>query len=379
MTASNSRTRARARAAVVVLFAALAACGKKGGAFAFPPADVTFVTVQPGAVAQPIEFSGQVVAYRRVEVRSRVDGIIESRDFTEGAVVEPGQLLYQIERTRFDAAYRSAKARFDNAQRTLARLEPLLARHAVAQQDVDNARSEFESAQGAMDQAKKDLDDTEIRAKIAGRVGRTQLDVGARVTGPADLLTTIDRLDPVYVTFRPSSDQLVAWQQDSAARAMLRAGSKLTVHVLLPDGTELPRTGHLDFVAPALDPATGTQEFRARFDNADRVLLPGEFVRVRLEGLVQRAAIAVPLRAVQSALGRQFVYVVGAGDTASMRDVKPGPWAGNLWIIDQGLRPGDRVIVDGIQKVAPGRPVHATALTDSAAVPHADTMRKAGL
>jgi membrane fusion protein (multidrug efflux system) len=357
----------------------MAACGKKGAPPAFPPADVTVVTVQPGAIAQPYEFSGQVVAYRSIEVRSRVDGIIESRDFTEGQVVEPGQLLYQIERTRYDAAYRSAKARYDNAQRTLARLEPLLARHAVAQQDVDNARSESESAQGAKDQAKKDLDDTEIRAKIPGRVGRALLEAGGRVTGPNDLLTTIDRLDPVYVTFRPSNDQLLLWQQDAAARALLRAGSALAVHVVLPDGTELPRTGKLDFVAPSLDAATGTQEFRARFENADRILLPGEFVRVRLDGLVQRQALAVPLRAVQSALGRQFVYVVGPGDTAAMRDVKPGAWAGNLWIIDQGLSAGDRVIVDGIQKVGPGRPVHPTTLTDSAAVPHADSSRKVGL
>jgi membrane fusion protein (multidrug efflux system) len=371
--------RSRARAALVAAISLAAACGKKGAPFAFPPADVTVVSVQPGAIAQPYEFSGQVVAYRSIQVRARVDGIIESRDFTEGQVVEPGKLLFQIERTRYDAAYRSAKALYDNAQRTLARLEPLLARHAVAQQDVDNARSESEIAQGVMDRAKKDLDDTEIRAQISGRVGRALIDAGGRVTGPNDLLTTIDRLDPVYVTFRPSNDQLLLWQQDAAARALLKPGSALTVRVILPDGTELPRTGKLDFVAPALDAATGTQEFRARFENADRVLLPGEFVRVRLDGLVQRQALAVPLRAVQSALGRQFVYVVGPGDSAAMRDVKTGAWAGNLWIIDQGLRAGDQVIVDGIQKVGPGRPVHATVLTDSAAVPRADTSRKAGL
>src|SRR5664279_5441300 len=219
VTGTNSRVRARIPAAAVIMVASMAACGKQGAPPAFPPADVTIVTVQPGAVPQPYEFSGQVASYRSVQVRSRVDGIIESRAFTEGAVVEPGQLLYQIERTRYDAAYRSAKARFDNAQRTLQRLEPLLARHAVAQQDVDNARSEFEAAQGAMDQAKKDLDDTSIRAQIAGRVGRALLEAGARVSGPNDLLTTIDRLDPVYVTFRPSNDQLLAWQQDAAMRA----------------------------------------------------------------------------------------------------------------------------------------------------------------
>ncbi len=191
------------------------------------------------------------------------------------------------------------------------------------------------------------------------------LDVGARVTGPADLLTTIDRLDPVYVTFRPSSEQLGAWHGDPGARALIRQGSPLTVQVVLADGSLLPRTGQLDFVAPALDAETGTQEFRSVFANADRILMPGQFVRVRLVGFARDSALAVPLRAVLSGLGRQFVYVVGAGDTAVARDVHPGPWSGGLWIIDRGLRPGDRVIVDGTQKVMPGRPVRPVPLADS--------------
>jgi len=342
-------------------------CGRRGAPPAFPPPDVSIVVVQPRTVAQPYEFSGEVASYRRVEVRARVDGIIEDRPFTEGAVVEPGQLLYRLDRVRYDAAYRAARARFENAKRTLERLEPLVAQHAVAQQDVDNARSESDAAQAALEQAKKDLDDTEIRAEIPGRVGRAVLDVGARVTGPADLLTTIDRLDPVYVVFRPSSSQLLAWQQDRRARQLIRPGSDLLVRVGLPDGSELPRAGRLDFVAPALDAATGTQEFRALFQNTDRLLMPGQFVRVQLVGFARESALAVPLRAVQSGMGRQFVYVVGPGDTAATRDVHPGSWSGNLWIIEQGLKPGDRVIVDGIQKVAPGRPVRPTLLADSAA------------
>jgi len=325
------------------------------------------VEIRPGTVSQSYEFTGEVVSYRRVEVRARVDGVIQERPFTEGTVVQPGQVLYRLDRVHYDAAYHSALARFENAKRTLERLEPLLAQHAVAQQEVDNARSEFEASQAALQQAKKDLDDTDVRAEMSGRVGRTMLDVGARVTGPANLLTTIDRLDPVYVTFRPSSEQLTAWQQDPRSRALIKQGSTLTVQVALPDGSVLPRSGRLDFVAPALDAATGTQEFRAVFENADRILMPGQYVRVRLLGFARDSALAVPLRAVQSGLGRQFVYVVGAGDTAAVRDVHPGPWSGNLWIIDQGLRPGDRVIVDGAQKVFPGRPVRPVPFADSAA------------
>ena len=358
-------TRNDARVASVAAIILVAACGRKAGPPAFPPPEVAVVEVRPGTVSQVFEFSGEVVSYRRVEVRARVEGVIQERAYTEGTLVKTGQLLYRLDRVRYDAAYRSVLARYENAKRTLERLEPLLAQHAVAQQEVDNARSAFESAQGALQQGKKDLDDTEVRAEMAGRVGRTLLDVGARVTGPADLLTTIDRLDPVYVTFRPSSEQLVAWNQDPRSRALIKQGSPLVVHVVLPDGTVLPRTGRLDFVAPALDASTGTQEFRAVFDNADRVLMPGQFVRVQLAGFARDSALAVPLRAVQSGLGRQFVYVVGPGDTAVARDVHPGPWSAGLWIIDQGLKPGDRVIVDGMQKVAPGRPVRPVPLADS--------------
>ena len=335
-------------------------------AFVPPPARVGVLTVAPTALAEPFEFTGQVEPYRRVEVRSRVEGIIVDRPFTEGSMVKKGQVLYRLDQVKYEAAYRSALARLDNAKRTLARLEPLLPKHAVAQQDVDNAQSEVELAQAALDAAKKDFDDTVIRAEIDGQVGRARLELGARVTGSADLLTTIDELDPVYVTFHPSSQQLLAWQQDPQARMLLQPGtSKIAVRVVLPNGAPLPRVGHIDFMAPTLDSASGTQEFRARFDNGDRRLLPGQFVRVRLEGFQRANALAVPQRAVQQGLGRQFVYVVGAGDTVTARDVTPGPWNGKLWIIDSGLVVGDRVIVDGIQKVAPGRVVQPMPVVDS--------------
>lgn len=332
-----------------------------------PPPEVAVVEVRPGTVAQSYEFTGQVVSYRRVEVRSRVDGIVLERAFSEGTVVKPGDLLFRLDKVRYEAAYRAALARSDNAKRTLDRLEPLVSQHAVAQQDVDNARSESDAAQAALAQAKKDLDDTAVRAEIEGRVGRALLDVGARVTGPADLLTTIDRLDPVYVSFRPSSDQLIAWHESPRARELIRPGGGLSVQILLPDGSVLPRGGRLDYVAPALDPQTGTEEFRAVFQNGDRLLMPGQFVRVRLAGFAQDSALAVPLRAVLSGLGRQYVYVVGAGDTAVTRDVQPGSWSGNLWIIDQGLKAGDRVVVDGTQKVIPGHRVRPVPLSDSSA------------
>lgn len=364
---------ARSYAHIVFSISALAAVGCERSAaakapFAPPPPQVGVVTVAPTKIPEQYQFTGQIEPYRRVDVRSRVEGIIVDRPFTEGSLVKKGQVLYKLDQVKYDAAYRSALARLDNAKRTLARLEPLLPRHAVAQQDVDNARSEVELAQAALDAAKKDLDDTVIRAEIDGQVGRARLELGARVTGAADLLTTIDELDPVYVTFHPSSQQLLAWQQDPQASTLLQPGvSRLAVRVLLPNGALLPRVGHINFMAPTLDSASGTQEFRAQFSNGDRRLLPGQFVQVRLDGFARANALAVPQRAVQQGLGRQFVYVVGAGDTVTARDVTPGPWSRNLWIIDSGLTAGDRVVVDGIQKVAPGRVVKPVPAVDSSA------------
>jgi membrane fusion protein (multidrug efflux system) len=351
-----------ALAAVIVA----GACKQQAAPAAPPPPEVAVVKVEPRRVPTAYDFTGEVQPYRRVEVRARIDGVIEARPFTEGATVKPGQVLYRIDPVRPEAAYRSASARYQNAKRTLARLEPLLAQNAVAQQDVDNARAELEQAEGDLAEAKKNVDDAVVRAEIGGRVGRTNIEVGGRVTGPSDLLTTIDVLDPVYVSFRPSAQQLLQWHQDPDSRKLIQPGSPLSVEVTLPDGTRLPRTGRLDFVAPSLDAVTGTQEFRAVFQNPDRLLVPGQFVQVKLKGFTRDSALAVPQRAVQQALGRQFVYVVGKGDTVAARDIEPGPWSGSLWIIDKGLAPGERVIVDGTQKAAPGRPVRAVALADSA-------------
>jgi membrane fusion protein, multidrug efflux system len=359
---------ARTRALAIVAAAAVlgSGCKKNAPPPAPPPPEVAVVQVEPRRLPTSFEFTAEVQPYRRVEVRARIDGVIEARPFTEGSVVKPGQVLYRIDPVRPRAAYQSALARAQNARRTLQRLQPLVKENAVAQQDVDNAQAEMQGAEGELAEARKNFEDAVVRAGIQGRVGRTNLEVGARVTGPSDLLTTIDVLDPIYVSFRPSAQQLLQWKQDPEARKLIQQGSSLSVQVTLPDGTTIPRTGKLDFVAPSLDAETGTQEFRALFKNPDYLLVPGQFVRVRLTGFVRDSALAVPQRAIQQALGRQFVYVVVPGDTVVSRDVQPGQWAGNLWIIDKGLNPGDRVVVDGIQKAAPGRPVRAVALADSA-------------
>jgi membrane fusion protein (multidrug efflux system) len=247
----------------------------------------------------------------------------------------------------------------------------LLADSAVARRDVDDAQAELEraraavdDARGNVDRAKKDLDDTQVRANLDGRVGRANLQIGSRVTGSSDVLTTIDVLEPVYVSFRPTAQQLLVWRRDSAARVALAPGGSVQVQLILPDGRELPRTGRIDFVDPVVDPNTGTQQYRATFTNPDRLLVPGQFVRVRLQGLTRPNAITIPQRAVMQTLGKQFVYVVSRGDSIAARDVETGPYTEGTSVVEKGLRPGERVVVDGIQKVRPGQVVKPVPLPE---------------
>jgi len=345
-----------------------------------PPTEVTVVTVTPAPVADPVELTGAVQAYRTVQVRSQVSGVIVARPFREGSEVKAGTVLFRVDPVTYDADYRGAQAqaadaeaRLANAESNAGRLRPLLADNAVSQQDVDNAESAVKQAHAALDAARanadaarKNLSETTVRAEISGRVGRALLDVGTRVTGSDDVLTTLDVLDPVYVSFSPSSEQQLAWRRDPDTRKALQPGGSARVEAIFADGTTFPNQGKIDYVDPVVDPATGTQEYRAKFDNPSHLLLPGQFVRVRILGLVRDSAIVVPQRAVMQQLGRQSVYVVGKGDSVSVRSVIGAGWVGDKWVIDSGLVAGDRVVVDGIQKIGPGAVVKPVALPDSA-------------
>jgi membrane fusion protein, multidrug efflux system len=233
----------------------------------------------------------------------------------------------------------------------------------VAQKDVDDAQQAFDQAQAAVDQTRKDYEDTFVRAEISGRAGRTQLELGARVTGPGDLLTTVEQVDPIYVNFSPSDEDLLRLRRDVATGRLLMppAPRALAVQVTLADGSLFPAAGELNFADLALQPATGTLQLRAQLRNPQHVLLPGQFVRVRLLGLKRPSAILVPQRAVQQGLGGAFVYVVGDSGTVAARNVVATSWDGGSWLIEQGLGAGDRVVVEGVQKVTPGQPAKAVA------------------
>src|SRR5881396_1864764 len=364
-------------ALALVLVGAAAARRLAPVASAAPPApEVSVLTVVPETVTARFEYVGQAAASRSVEVRSQVTGVIVARPYDEGTDVAKGTLLFRIDPTTYEAAYRSAQARLANADRNLARLKSLLASRAIAQKDVDDAQQAFDQAQATADQTKKDYEDTFVRAEISGRAGRARLELGARVTGPSDLLTTVEQVDPVYVNFSPSDQDVLRWRRDIATRRLLVPSRVLAVQVTLADGSIFPGTGQLNFVDLALQPATGTLSLRAEFRNPQHVLLPGQFVRVRLLGLKRPDAILVPQRAVQRGLGGAFVYVLGDSNRVTVRDVVATSWERGGWLIDQGLRAGDRVVVDGIQKVGPGQvatPVAYRLAVDSSAGGVADS------
>jgi membrane fusion protein, multidrug efflux system len=348
-------------AAVVVLALVGMASRRRGPAgnanAAPPPPEVAVLTVVPETVTARYEYVGQAEASRAVEVRSQVTGVIVARPYEEGTDVAEGALLFRIDPTTYEAAYRSAAARLANAQRNLARLQPLLAARAVAQRDVDDAQTAFDEAQAARDQAKKLYDDTFVRAEIAGRAGRALLQLGARVTGPSDLLTTVEQVDPIYVNFSPSDEDLLGWRRAIAAGRLQMPRHALTVQVTLADGSVFAGTGALNFADLALQPATGTMQLRAELRNPQHVIVPGQFVRVHLLGLKRPDAVLIPQRAVQQGLSGAFVYVVNDSNVVAARSVATAAWDGNAWLIDQGLAAGDRVIVDGVQKATPGQPV----------------------
>jgi membrane fusion protein, multidrug efflux system len=353
----------------------LAGCRKKAAPAAPPPPQVTVLTVQRQTIPGQFEWVAQAAASKSVQIRSQVSGVIVERPYVEGTDVPKGKILYRIDPRTYRANYESAKARlaeseaqFANAERTLNRLKPLLAERAVAQQDVDNAQATYDEnraavldARAEVDAAKKNYDDSFVRAEISGRAGRALMELGALTSGPTDQLTTVDQVDPIYVYFNPSDQDVLQWRRDIAAKRLELPKGMLDVQATLSDGSVFRQTGKLNFVAVALQPSTSALQLRAEFPNPQHTLLPGQFVRVRLLGLKRNDAILVPQRAVQQGLSGPFVYVLGDSNKVSARNVAATAWQGTQWIIDQGLRPGDKVIVDGTQKIVPDAPVRPVA------------------
>ena len=352
-------------------FLMIGACsdGQSAGAGPMPPPEVGVLTIAPAPVVNIVELPGRVEALRTAEVRARVDGIIEQRLYAEGSDVGRGAPLFRIDsrplRASLDvqlAAVRRAQAEADNAAREVARYRPLVARDAISKQEFEaaqarlaRARADVGSAQAQVRQAQLTLGYTTVAAPIAGRVGRAEVTEGALASQSAGtLLTKIEQIDQVYVNFSQSSEELLALRRQSAGGGPAIAR---TVTVLLEDGSAYGITGTLNFLDQSVDPTTGGVGLRAVFRNPQRLLLPGQFVRVRIEAGANPNGIAVPQRAVQLTPAGSAVMVLGPGNMPSPRPVKLGRMDAGLWVVTAGLRPGERIIVDGLQKVRPGAPV----------------------
>lgn len=379
---------ARAKAAVlslaVGLTLSLGACGKSKqagpggpgggpGGGAPPPAQVSAVTIQAQTVPVPYEFTGQVEGSREVEVHARVSGILLKHTYQEGKPVRKGQTLFLIDPAPYQAVVKAAqadlaeeKAKLARFERDVARLEPLLAARAASKKDYDNAVSDAEqsratvlAAQARLDQAKLDLAYTRVDAPISGISSRAEHSDGSLVSpGATGLLTKISQVQPIWVRFSAPDQTLFRLRQGIADQSLRSpATNQLEVQLVLADGSVHPEAGKVNFSDSQIDTTTGSVALRAELPNAQSTLVPGQFVRVRLQGVVRPDAILVPQRAVQTGAQGKFVFVVGADNKAEVRPIEVGDWLGQDWVVEKGLQNGDRVIVDGTVRIGPGAPV----------------------
>jgi membrane fusion protein (multidrug efflux system) len=341
-----------------------------------PPAEVGVVVVKPQRVALTTELSGRTSPNLIAEVRPQVNGIIKKRVFTEGGDVKVGQVLYQIDPATYQAAYASAKAAEARAEASMnavrlksQRYRDLVAIKAVSQQDNDDAQASLKqaeadvaSAKAAVETARINLAYTRVTAPISGRIGRSTVTDGALVTAnQTGALATIQQLGSMYVDVTQSSAELLKLKQNLASGLMKNNGSaQARVKLLLEDGSAYPLPGTLKFSEVTVDQSTGSITLRATFPNPKQTLLPGMFVRAILEEGVSEDAILIPQRGVsRNPKGEAVVMVVGVGEKVEPRPIKVVRTLGENWLVSDGLKTGDRVIVEGLQKARPGTVVKA--------------------
>lgn len=348
--------------------------GPPGGGM--PPAQVSVMTVEPRDVPVRYEYVAQTAGYREVEVRARVTGILQKRNFREGAKVERGQSLFIIDPAPFQVALAKAEAdlsvaevRLAQAKREVARLKPVLEARAISQKELDDSTSaeqvadaEVKSARARVNEARLNLTYTRVESPIAGIASRAVVSEGALVSGPNVLLTTVTQTDPMYVIFGVPDREYLALRRDvDLGRLRLPADRRFQARVKLSDGTLYDGVGAVNFSDVRVNTQTGTSESRAEFLNKNNTLRAGEFVRIVLEGATRPNAIVIPQRAVLESPKGKFVYVVNAQSQAEARPVEAGEWAEDGWVINGGLQTGERVIVDGVLKIGPGAPVQVVA------------------
>ena len=370
---SPKLARSKAFCALLTIAAVLAGCGgKPPGQQGMGPVPVTVVTLKSEPVTLTRELPGRTTPFLIAEVRPQVDGIVKQRLYTEGGSVKAGQPLYQLDDATYAASYASASAALARAEATLvsarltaARSRELIAINAVSKQDHENAAAALQQAEAdvaaakaAEQSARVILGYARITAPISGRIGKSAVTQGALVTANQQApLAVIQQLDPIYVDLTQSSAEWLALQKAVEA-GRLKRGSDLPVTILLEDGTEYGRDGKLEFSEVSVDPTTGSFALRVVVPNPDHILLPGMYVRAVVRTGVREDAVLAPQQGIlRDPRGHTNAMVVGKDGKVEVRPVRVSQAIGDRWLVEDGLAAGDRVIVEGLQKIQPGAPV----------------------
>lgn len=363
-----------------VMLLALAACSDRAPAPAGTGVEVVAATAQASDIPATFEFVGKIESSRHVEIRTRVSGFLDSISYREGSRVEAGQVLFQIDPKPFQVQLQAAEAelslqqaRLTTARAALARVRPLAEENALSQKELDSAVGEdkaaaaaVEAARARVEAAKLDLGYATIRSPVTGQSSYSTKAEGSYVgAGPDSLLTTVAALDPMWVDFSVSEQQWLSYQSlFKAGKLRPPPGEDYEVVIVLSDGTVHAETARITFSDASLSQETATFLVRATVANPGPTLLPGQFVRVRLQGAVWADAISVPQRAIMQGAQGSFVWVVAEDGTAKPSPVELGPLQGDDWILFGGLKPGERYVIDGALRVRPGVPL---TLADPAA------------
>ncbi|NKJ50106.1 efflux transporter periplasmic adaptor subunit [Burkholderia sp. SG-MS1] len=364
----------RSGRALLLLAAAmtlLVACKKHPAAPAAAAPEVTVTTVVQRDTPVDFEFTAQTQSSREVEIRARVDGFLDKRMYTEGQVVKTGQTMFQMDSKPFEAALQTARgqlaqqqARLQVARANLARVEPLAAQNALSKKDLDDAiGNEKQSAaaviaaQGEVQTAQLNLGYTTIKSPLTGLSSFARQQDGSYVTATSNsLLTYVYQLDPMWANFSISENMMLKYRdQIAAGQLKFPQNDDFVVQIILADGSMFAQSGRIDFANPAFNTETGTFLVRAVFANPKGTLRPGQFVKARVSGAIRPNSILVPQRSVLQGSKSHFVWVVDNESKARQRVVEVGDWQGEDWFISEGLKPGERIVVDGALRVSAGQ------------------------